>query len=360
MNTVFVATPDRQQIQYTEDQFRAYFQQGAFHPDCLFWIEGMAEWQPVAEYTKRMASVPQPIPQAPVYPQQTPTQETPVYQQPTPVQQTPIYQQPAPIQENPIYQQPAPQQYPTTQQTNYPFGQNAGLGTGVGYVPPQRSYSQGTQYAQPHIAYSHDPRGLTKSLRGWLTASIVYGVVSIIGNIISYFTTTEASLTQFSPVDVVTLLLGISWLIIYITTVVHFCKWMCRANKNVRGFGAYDLTDSPGWAAGWFFIPIANLYKPYKAMSEIARASISPQSWRNVTTPGIVVGWWVMWIISTMAGNASTRMGFQAGLKGSLSLVQSAYLVDILANITMMIAGILAIKVITSIQQNQDKLIANR
>ena len=57
-----------------------------------------------------------------------------------------------------------------------------------------------------------------------------------------------------------------------IPTIVLFCLFMPRANRNARAFGA-PMSNSPGWAAGWFFIPVAFWWKPYYAMKEIWEGS---------------------------------------------------------------------------------------
>ena len=61
-----------------------------------------------------------------------------------------------------------------------------------------------------------------------------------------------------------------------VVVIVLFCIWIYRANYNARQLGATDMQFSPGWAVGWNFIPIANLWKPYQAMREIWQASADP------------------------------------------------------------------------------------
>jgi hypothetical protein len=75
--------------------------------------------------------------------------------------------------------------------------------------------------------------------------------------------------------------------------------WMHRASANLRGLGRYGMVFTPGWCAGWFFVPFANLVKPVQAMAEIWRASApneSEGSWvRSRSTPLIPV-WWATWL----------------------------------------------------------------
>jgi heme/copper-type cytochrome/quinol oxidase subunit 2 len=48
-----------------------------------------------------------------------------------------------------------------------------------------------------------------------------------------------------------------------IATIVFFLIWEYRAYKNLSALNAQNLEHSPGWAVGWWFIPFANLVKPF-------------------------------------------------------------------------------------------------
>jgi len=50
---------------------------------------------------------------------------------------------------------------------------------------------------------------------------------------------------------------------------VIFLRWIYRTNKNLHVLSSEHMTFSPGWSLGWYFIPVANLFKPYQAMKEI-------------------------------------------------------------------------------------------
>ena len=60
--------------------------------------------------------------------------------------------------------------------------------------------------------------------------------------------------------------------LLVLAAIVLFCLFMPRANRNARAFGA-PMSNSPGWAAGWFFVPVAFWWKPYYAMKEIWQGS---------------------------------------------------------------------------------------
>ncbi|HET6806975.1 MAG TPA: DUF4328 domain-containing protein [Frateuria sp.] len=77
--------------------------------------------------------------------------------------------------------------------------------------------------------------------------------------------------------------------------------WIHRVACNVRALGARGLDDPPGWAVGWYAVPVMNLVRPLRAMTQIWLASQSPARWQKLGTPSLLRAWWVFWI----AGNLS-------------------------------------------------------
>src|SRR5205809_7873998 len=63
------------------------------------------------------------------------------------------------------------------------------------------------------------------------------------------------------------------WLVAFLATVVVRSIWQHRAQANARAL-THDGTEfTPGWAVGWWFIPIANLFKPFQTVRELWKAS---------------------------------------------------------------------------------------
>ena len=77
--------------------------------------------------------------------------------------------------------------------------------------------------------------------------------------------------------------------------------WIHRVACNVRTLGAKGLDDTPAWAVGWYAVPVMNLVRPMRAMSQIWLGSLAPQRWQRLETPRLLVAWWSFWI----AGNLS-------------------------------------------------------
>src|SRR5690242_15716882 len=65
---------------------------------------------------------------------------------------------------------------------------------------------------------------------------------------------------------------GLLFFAAFVATAVFWVLTIHRAATNVRAFGQGGLEFTPGWAAGWYFVPFANLVKPFQAFREIWRA----------------------------------------------------------------------------------------
>ena len=100
-------------------------------------------------------------------------------------------------------------------------------------------------------------------------------------------------------------------LVVLVWTVIVaivFLIWVYRAMAVARGL-LPSLTISPGWAVGWFFVPIASLWMPYGVMSEIVDGSgISAPAYAQQTRP-LIGWWWACWIGRGVVGTLSGFMG---------------------------------------------------
>lgn len=98
--------------------------------------------------------------------------------------------------------------------------------------------------------------------------------------------------------------IGIANFAVLVYTAVYVCKWMYRGTKNMLALGMSSTRVSPGWAVGWWFIPIACLWMPYRAMSDIYKVSknnsgIRFSAYDNDNTVG---WWWTYWLLPVAIG----------------------------------------------------------
>ena len=142
-----------------------------------------------------------------------------------------------------------------------------------------------------------DPSMLTKWTRIFLYAGIAVALVyawEVAGELELYGG--AGSQEGWTPVRVLWLLARI---VIGLGTPILVLTWIYRANHNARQLGAADMRFTPGWAVGWYFIPIAWFWRPYQAMREIWRASVNPSDWGAVPVSPLLRWWWGLWIVGS-------------------------------------------------------------
>lgn len=83
---------------------------------------------------------------------------------------------------------------------------------------------------------------------------------------------------------------------VLLVTAIVWLVWQHRAQKNLEGLGATRLRFTPGWAVGWWFVPLANLLKPFQTMRELWKASGDPYGWQTRTTSPLLGWWWGLYL----------------------------------------------------------------
>lgn len=125
------------------------------------------------------------------------------------------------------------------------------------------------------------------------------------------------------------------WLAGYVAAGVASLMLIYRFAANVHA-AAGDMDISPGWSVGWYFIPIANLWKPYQAMGQIWRASGAGEARLGL--------WWTFWIIGSVTGNISGRIAWRAE---TLEDYERAAYVGLVDNIVSLVVIYLFLRVLT-------------
>lgn len=138
-------------------------------------------------------------------------------------------------------------------------------------------------------------------------------------------------------------LVGFLQIGLYLTTVIIAARWIYRANANTQA-NIRKLETPPPWAVGWFFIPIANLWKPYKAMAEMVRAN-------RRSMPDLPLGlWWTAWLVSGLVGNVSARLAFSGN--DSSTLMTSSVL-GVIASLAGIAAALLFRRIVIAVTEAQ-------
>lgn len=103
------------------------------------------------------------------------------------------------------------------------------------------------------------------------------------------------------------MIIGGVYMLSFLVSGILILRWIYSANHNSRQLGAEKMDFSPGWAVGWYFVPIANLWKPYQAMKEIWQTSHHLQNWSTSRVPPLLFVWWLLWLFSGLFSNIALR-----------------------------------------------------
>jgi hypothetical protein len=152
-------------------------------------------------------------------------------------------------------------------------------------------------------------------------------------------------------VDSLTLLVSLiymAYLVAMLICIVLVCMWIHRAHANLHEGGIEGLEFTPGWAVGWYFIPFANLVKPYGAMRELWHASHGATGDFAAPAPSLINYWWATWIAGNILSNISTQM-----ILRDPSLVSPSALIGAIGSALSVAAGVMLLQLVRRISAMQ-------
>lgn len=197
--------------------------------------------------------------------------------------------------------------------------------------------------------------GLTKFLKTLLILGAVLGAGSICSSLMQLDLLGSGHFTREAgrANDVREQVIGLFQLALFVFTTVIFGRWIVRAHRNVRAQGAQDLRITPGWALGYFFVPIVNLWRPYQAMCDLWKASHNPATWAVMETGPILGAWWILWIGSGILGRISIKMTAHADGIAALESATWVELAGQLVHIVLCFVTLVMVLQIANAQKNR-------
>jgi Domain of unknown function (DUF4328) len=144
------------------------------------------------------------------------------------------------------------------------------------------------------------------------------------------------------------------WLVVFAVTAIVWCVWQHRAQRNAIELAYGKLEFTPGWAVGWWFVPFANLVKPFQTVRELWKASHGGHNGQVVATWSVIGWWWALWLIASVLERLTVRVGSRNDLS---DLIRSDT-TEVVANGVMVVAAILAIMIVRSVVALQGRAVA--
>jgi hypothetical protein len=165
--------------------------------------------------------------------------------------------------------------------------------------------------------------------------------------------TGSEGMTGHEPIDMAIGVLGIAMIGAFIVSGFLILRWIYVTNRNAHCF-AEGLAVSPGWNVGFFFVPIANLWKPFEGVRETWQASFDVANWSSVEVPTFMRWWWGCWLAVNILGNISFRLSMDAETTGPL-LASNA--LDVLAAIISIPLALLLISLVRQLSEAQARMV---
>ncbi len=143
--------------------------------------------------------------------------------------------------------------------------------------------------------------------------------------------------------DTLTTATGVAQLILYLATIVVFLVWFRRVRRNGQVFRPDGFSQSPGWAIGGWFVPIANFFFPYRTARETWAASspYAPDGSPSHVPTAPVTAWWLVFLASQFLDRVSTKMYTASDTPEELRDV-SAF--GAVVNLTCVVSAVLAVR----------------
>lgn len=143
---------------------------------------------------------------------------------------------------------------------------------------------------------------------------------------------------------------------LFVLTVIFFLIWLNQSYKNLPALKSRDGEFTSGWAVGWWFIPFANLVKPFQVVRELWQRSdpdFNPDlnfMSNSMVAPTFMGFWWAFWIVSNILGRIGEN-AFDDKFRGNTMIFMGIFVLGSLFNLT---AGLLLIKIIWGILKRQE------
>jgi Domain of unknown function (DUF4328) len=201
-----------------------------------------------------------------------------------------------------------------------------------------------------------DPTGLTRLLQWLLWIGVAVTCVALVDDVVEFVEVQIGHVTpdQLTSSDPIQGVIGLLQTGLGVVTAITFLKWVYRAYKNVQGFGAEGLRFSPGWAIGYYFIPILSLIRPVQVMSEIWRASYDPRNWPRSRGSWLIATWWSLFLLYSGVTQVSLQLGMQASTNDQWTL---AAVFAILGDFFSLPLSIIVLRLVTEIYKRQKDLV---
>lgn len=136
--------------------------------------------------------------------------------------------------------------------------------------------------------------------------------------------------------------------IFFLVTAATFSRWLYRVASNAVTLNPRGLRDTPAMCLIWYFVPFANLVKPYQSMKAINAVS---SSHGRFSASRLLPWWWGLWLLTAWVEQIFEVIWQGAETNLEIMKVSAFYEVTYLGECVLTILAIIIVRRITSAQK---------
>ena len=126
-----------------------------------------------------------------------------------------------------------------------------------------------------------------------------------------------------------------------------FLRWLHRVVANGPALGGRELRYTPGWAVGWWFVPVLNLVRPFQVVAEAWIVSARDPG----ASLGLLLPTW--WGLSVLGVVVSRLLVVRSGGDTLLGLRTEA-IIEMTASLVLIVAALLCVVMVRRLTERQE------
>jgi hypothetical protein len=142
---------------------------------------------------------------------------------------------------------------------------------------------------------------------------------------------------------------------------IAFFMWVYRINSNTHALRVVGMKFTPGWAVGWFFVPLASLWKPYQVLKEIWNSNhFTPIEETGIKKNATFIKWfWLFTLLSNHLAGIEVAKWFTSQELPQLMLSNKLTMISDFMDIPSFIMTIILVERIYKAQMLKFEIKAN-
>jgi hypothetical protein len=169
----------------------------------------------------------------------------------------------------------------------------------------------------------------------------------------------DAAVRASDRQQLVLIIVAVSMLVI---TAIAWTMWQSRAHRILRDkLSVPNLDFTPGWGVGCWFVPFVNLGVPYRAISELWRASDADRPgliWHADPAPWRIRLWWTGWLATYFLGRLLLITSDEPSAGSLGGGLRTDTVLNIAVDLGTIVTAVLAVSVVIGIQRRQENALA--